>query len=735
MNKYKLIALASVFVAFEQVPAQVTFTSETKLIIVNVSVKDKNGMPIPNLKREDFEVTEDGKKQLVDEHVFEFEKLSSDLLPSVVDDGAPKQLEERVAPAPKPVTPAAAGAPASVTGSLATSKRKDRRLMAMFFDMTTMPQFDQIRAIEQAQKFIKEQMTSSDLIQIMNYGTKLNVLQEFTDDRELLLTTIKNMVVGEGSELAGAAATGGAEGDDTGGFTQDDTEFNIFNTDRQLAAIADAVKTLAAFPEKKAMIYFSSGIPKNGIDNQAQLRAATAAAMRANVSIYPVDARGLVASAPGGDATSASPRGTGAQSGSLQASRIASTNDTQETITTLAADTGGKALLDSNDLTMGIKNAQNDLSSYYILGYYSTNSAEDGRYRHIKVRLTNPQIASNAKSLEYKEGYYASKIFQKFTAADKEQQLQEALTLGDPLNDLPLVLEADYFRVAGGRYFVPISVKIPGSEVTLVKKGAMQTADFDFVGVVKDTQGKSINNMPQWATLGVRDEIPISLKDSDAAQLEKHNLQYGTGLTLPPGKYSVRFLARENQTGKMGTFETTITVPDLNTEKALRLSSVIYSNERKPRAASVGAATNDKKAVTNDPLIEDGQEITPSITRVFRKDQNLYVYFEVYDPSPDEAKAPDVMADVELMRGARKVFASQPIEVKKLDAARPGVARFTFQIPLAKIPAGQYTTQVNIFDTTGKKFATPRNSIMVLPEETPAAPAAPAAAPPATPNQ
>jgi VWFA-related protein len=732
MSKYKLIALATVFVAFEQVPAQVTFTSETKLIIVNVSVKDKMGVPISNLKKEDFEVTEDGKKQMVE--VFEFEKLSNDLLPAVTDASAPKQLEERVAPAPKGATPPpAAGAPASVTGSLETSKRKDRRLLAMFFDMTTMPQFDQIRAIDQATKFIKESMTASDLIQIMNYGTKLNVLQEFTDDRELLLTTLKNMVVGEGSELAGAAATAGAEGDDTGGFTQDDTEFNIFNTDRQLAAISDAVKTLAAFPEKKAMIYFSSGIPKNGIDNQSQLRAATAAAMRANVSIYPVDARGLVATAPGGDATSASPKGTGAQSGSLQAGRISSMNDTQETITTLAADTGGKALLDNNDLTLGIKSAQNDLSSYYILGYYSANGAEDGKYRHIKVKLANAQLAANTKPLEYKEGYYASKVFQKFTAADKEQQLQEALTLGDPLNDLPLVLEADYFRVASGRYFVPISVKIQGSEVTLVKKGAVQTADFDFVGMVRDTAGKSISNMPQWATLGVRDEIQISLKEAEAAQLEKHNLQYDTGLTLPPGKYSVRFLARENQTGKMGTFETTLTVPDLNLEKTLRVSSVLYSSERKPANEAVGTASNDKRALANDPLIQDGQKVVPSITRAFRKDQNLYVYFEVYDPSPDEQKAPDVTADVELMRGARKVYTSAPTEVKKLDAGRPGVARFLFQIPLAKIPAGQYTTQVNIFDTTGKKFATPRNAIYVLPDE--AAAAAPAAAPPAAPNQ
>jgi VWFA-related protein len=733
MNKYKVIVLAGMLAAFERVPAQVTFRSETKLVIVNVSVKDKHGSPVPNLKKEDFEITEDGKKQVIGP--FEFEKLSNDLLPAVADQNAPKQLEERVTPPPKPTAAPAPAAPAAVSSSLESSKRKDRRLLAMFFDMTTMPQFDQLRAVEQATKFIKEKMTSSDLVQIMNYGTKLNVLQEFTDDRELLLNTLDHMIIGEGAELAGAAATSGAENDDTGTFTQDDTEFNIFNTDRQLAAITDAVKMLAAFPEKKAMIYFSSGIPKNGIDNQSQLRAATAAATRANVAIYPVDARGLVASAPGGDATSASPKGTGAQSGSLQAGRISSMNDTQETITTLAADTGGKALLDNNDLTLGIKNAQDDLGSYYILGYYSTNSAEDGRYRHIKVRLTNAQLAANTKALEYKEGYYASKVFQKFTAADKEQQLQEALTLGDPLSDLPLVLEADYFRVAPGRYFVPISVKIPGSDVTLVKKGALQTLDFDFVGMVRDTTGKTINNMPNWATLGVRDEITVSLKDAEAAQLTKHNFQYDTGLTLPPGKYDIRFLARENQTGKMGTFETMLTVPDLNTERALRVSSIIYSNDRQPVTAAVGSATSDRRALANDPLIENGQKTVPSITRAFRKDQTMYVYFEVYDPTPNTEKAPDLTADVELMRGARKVYASTPSDVKKLDSGRPGVARFLFQIPMAKFPSGQYTTQVNIFDTTGKKFATPRNAIYVLPEETAAAepPATPAA--PAQPNQ
>jgi VWFA-related protein len=733
MKKYKLFALALTFVAFQEVPAQVTFTSETRLIIVNVSVKDKMGMPVANLKKEDFDITEDAKKQ--DIEVFEFEKLSNDLLTPVADEeNGPKQLEERVAAAPKPATVKPAAAAANITsGGLANSQRKDKRLMAMFFDMTTMPQFDQIRAQENAIKFVREQMTSSDLVQIMVYGNKLNVVEEFTDDREKLITDLKKLVIGQGSDLAGAAATTGAEGDDSGAFTQDDTEFNIFNTDRQLAAIEDAVKMLAAFPEKKAMLYFSSGIPKNGIDNQSQLRAATNAAIRANVSIYSVDSRGLQASAPAGDATTAS-KGTGALSGSTQSSRISSQQDTQETLATLSADTGGKVMLDNNDLTLGFKAAQSDLTSYYILGYYSKNSAPDGKYRHIKVRLTNTQLAGNTKALEYKEGYYANKVFQKFTAADREQQLQEALTLGDPLSDLPLALEADYFRVAQNRYFVPISVKIPGSEVALAKNKGLETTDFDFVGVVKSADGKALGQLPNWATTGVRDNIPIQLKGQDAAQLEKRSLQYDTGLTLPPGTYIIRFLARENQTGKMGTFETPpFTIPDLNTQKTLRLSSVIYSSQKDAVTAAVGSASNDKKVISNHPLIQDGQKLVPSITGVFRKDQTMYVYFEVYDPTQDEQKVPYVRAEVDLYRGARKVYASAPMDVAKLSTTRPGIAPFNFQIPLAKIPTGQYTAQVSVIDETGKKFAFPRRSIIILPEQTAAA-AAPAAAP-AQPNQ
>ncbi len=137
------------------------------------------------------------------------------------------------------------------------------------------------------------------------------------------------------------------------------------------------------------LIYISGGVSKTGIDNQAQLEASVNALLKANVVMYPLDARGLMADPPGGGASSAGSRGTGAFNGSNYNSQRATVNDSQETLTTLAADTGGKAFLDSNDLALGIKMAQQSMSSYYIIGYYTGNIKEDGKFRKIKVTLTN----------------------------------------------------------------------------------------------------------------------------------------------------------------------------------------------------------------------------------------------------------------------------------------------------------------------------------------------------------
>ena len=144
-------------------------------------------------------------------------------------------------------------------------KYKDRRLLVMFFDMTSMPIQDQIRAQTAAQKFLKTQMTPSDLMAVMTFSSDLKVVQDFTDDRDALAKVIKGLTIGEGSDLAVDGNTGADDEEDVGAaYTADDTEFNIFNTDRKLAALESAARMLGALPEKKALVYFASGVSKTG---------------------------------------------------------------------------------------------------------------------------------------------------------------------------------------------------------------------------------------------------------------------------------------------------------------------------------------------------------------------------------------------------------------------------------------------------------------------------------------
>ena len=440
-----LLTAVSLLAQAPDTPHRATFSTTTNVVVVDVHVSDGNGKPITSLTKDDFLLFEDGKQQTL--LTCDLQHLESKALPS-----PERQLIERNT-APAPPKPAAESSPQDKQ-----TKFQDRRLMIMFFDFSSMQPPEQIRAVDAAIKFLGTQMTASDMVSIMVFGSTLKTVQEFTDDRDLLISTIKGFHIGESSELASMADTGADAEDQSGAFVAAETEFNIFNTDRKLAALEDAARRLSLYPEKKALVYFSSGVEKTGVDNQSQLRATVNTAVRANVAFYPIDARGLTASAPGGDASQAGAVGSNLYSGKGQRTLRDSFHNQQETLFTLASDTGGKALLDSNDLTLGIRQVQKDIESYYILTYSSANTAEDGRYRRIQLKLA-PRAATLKAKLDYRKGYFAPTIFAKMRESDKESQLQQALESENPITDLPIAVEIDYFRLDKSKYFVPVSVR------------------------------------------------------------------------------------------------------------------------------------------------------------------------------------------------------------------------------------------------------------------------------------
>jgi VWFA-related protein len=483
--KYLAIVVTVALLASQLSSQQMaTFSTTANVVTVNVTVTSRDGKSIGNLTGSDFLVYEDGKLQTLQS--CELQKLDTKPLEPIL----PAERRCRPAKRPSPLPPRRRpSAPAK-------ADLRDHRLIVMLFDISTMQPQEQVRSVDAAIKFLGTQMTTSDLVSIMTFGTELKTVLDFTADRDQLISTLHAFHVGESSELSTMADTGADTQDISGSFVADETEFNIFNSDRKLAALEDAARRLAHYPEKKALVYISSGIEKTGVENQSQLQATVNAAMRANVAFYPIDARGLMATPPGGDASQAASVGSNLYTGSAQQSLMDNFHNTQETLDTLAADTGGKALLDSNDLTLGMTQVQKDMSSYYMLSYASTNPAEDGKYRRIQVKLA-PKLADLKAKLEFKQGYYAPTTFAKMTGTNKEAQLQEALLSDNPVTDLQIAVEVDYFRLAKGKYFVPITVRIPGSALSFRNKGAKAATELDFVAEIRDARGRQAS---WWAT-------------------------------------------------------------------------------------------------------------------------------------------------------------------------------------------------------------------------------------------
>jgi VWFA-related protein len=660
----------------------VKITVNTQLVVETVSVTDRSGKPIEGLTAKDFVVTEDGVAQTVS--FCEYQKMQESV------------------PAPRP---APADQVAAVTrGQIAPERPgdvryKDRRLLALYFDMSAMPVPDQLRAQSAAIKFIRTQMAPADLMALLSFSDGVHVLRDFTDNRNDLENTVDKLFVGEAQGFDftddddSAADTGTA-------FGEDDTEFNLFNTNRQLAALQTAAQMLGTVNEKKVLIYFASGLRLSGVDNQAQFQATTNAAIRANVSLYSIDARGLVAQAPLGDATRGSQGGLGMYSGSSAMANANNFQQSQDTLYALAADTGGKALLDNNDLSVGIVQAEQSIGSYYILGYYSANQALDGRFRRIKITYNGD---SSAK-LSYRQGYWAGKEFGKFTAVDKERQLQDALMLGDPITELTIAMEVNYFQLNSAEYFVPVAMKIPGSELALARRRGAEHTIVDFIGEVKDEYGATMAN--------VRDKVDIKLTGATAAQLARQPIQYDTGFTLLPGAYTFKVLARDDETGRIGTYTKNFVIPNLNKElKRIPISSVVLSGQRVDLKDALFSA-KDKGPVVN-PLIQDGQKLIPSVTRVFSKSRDMYVYLQAYERGATAVQP--LVAFVTFYHGQTKAFETPPLAVTEGLDPKSKALPLGFSLALNKLPPGRYDCQVSVVDPAGRKAAFWQAPVMLVP--------------------
>jgi VWFA-related protein len=657
----------------------------TEIVLVNVVARDKHGNLMKDLKREDFTVFEDGKKQ--DLASFDFEKVD------------------------EMVMAGAAGTTVSGTaekGGLLNTKvqksldARDRRLMLLFFDFSAMEPEDIDRAVDAGKKYVQGKMEPADMVALMSLATNLHLDLDFTDDKEKILATLSSYNNSEGQGFENGS-TGSSEGaaETSGSYTPDDTDYNTFSADRKLLALESVMQAMGKIPQKKSLIYFSNGITQSGVDNQSALREATAAAVRANVSIYPVDVRGLSAFPPGGQAQAASLHGQSAYTGASVLNDLNGNDASQETMYTLAADTGGKAFMDTNDLSGVFGVVQKDTSAYYVLGYTSSNRLKDGHFRRLKVQVNRPDV-----KLEYRAGYYADRDYQHMKSTDREAQLEDELAAELSSTDVAVYAGASYFRQDDTHYYLSVSLVIPGSQIPFVQEKDKDNASIDIIGQVLEGGKLPVGHL--------RDTVKLAV--DSAQQVRRKNVQYNTGFVLAPGNYHLKFVVRENSTGRMGSFETDVRIPDLR-KVPMRMSSVVLSSQRVPATA---------KKTKFQPLISEQTELVPSVTHVFQQNQKLYLQYEVYDsakakkgegengaPAKNEHQTVRLLTSIEFLQGDVKVYETKPVLAEEITAPDRKAVVFQVEIALESLKPGFYTCQINVIDDVAGNYTFPRWPILI----------------------
>ncbi len=669
----------------------------TNLVIEAVNVKDKQGKPIKGLTAKDFTITEDGVPQQIS--FADYQELPT---APVTPPAKPTTPENITVYNRLSVTQIAAESPGTV-------RYKDRRLISMYFDLTAMPPDDKLRALEAAQKFIRTQMTSADLVSIMRYGgSSVDVLQDFTADHDRLLSILETLIVGENQQ------------------SQDDRQRRQRRRHRRRLrpgqqrvqplqhrppALRPADRRQDARPpqREKGPHLLRQRPPLHGIDNQAQLHATINDAIRSGVSFWPIDARGLVAQSP------ARRRQPGLRRQLRHVLRhrhprrhhphaaVAGHASTPSPATPAARPC-------STTTTSPAASCRRSRTSPATTSSATTPPTPRSTATSATSRSPPPQ--SSPPTSTTARATTPARSSAHFTTADKERQLEDALMLGDPVTELTIAMELNYFQLNRAEYFVPIVVKIPGRELALAKKRGAEHTLIDFVLEVKDEGG--YNTTVQ----NLRDNVNIKLTDATAAELAKRPVEYDTGFTLLPGKYSIKFLARDDETGRIGTFQTSFVIPNLNKEiKQIPISSVVLAGQRVDLKDAIYNASKEKERVKDEaanPLVLNGQKLIPSVTRVFSKTRDLYVYLQAYQPGTTTPSQP-LVTYLSFYQGQTKVFETQPTEVTNSLSNALKTMPLRFNVGLAPLPPGEYTCQVTVLDPTSQKSAFWQAPITIVP--------------------
>jgi VWFA-related protein len=662
----------------------ITFRAEVNYVEVDARVLDTGGKFVADLKPGDFQVFEDGKPQQVTAF-------------SLVN--IPVERAERPLFASKPIEP-------DVRTNL---QGADGRIYLIVLDDLHTSALRSQRTKAAARQFIEKYIGANDTAAVVYTGGRSDASQDFTNSQRLLLQAVDKFM---GRKLRSATANK----IDSASMRVDasDPIRDLEDKERGYHArnTLDSIKNLAEYlgnirGRRKALVLFSEGIDYdiNDVFNNTEAttvmdatRDVLAAATRANVAVYGVDPRGLggavgdeliqVQSFP--DDTS-----LGLNTGSFYNEvRLA-----QDSLRVLSDETGGFAVVNRNDFNTGFQRIVDDNSSYYVMGYYSTNDRRDGRFRKIEVRLANkPGLTVRAR-----KGYVAPRGRAPETKATASggasAELRDALESPLPIVALPLATTAVVFKGPAPKGAVVVSTLVGGSSLSFVEKDGMFRNGLEALIVATDDKGKVFPFE--------RSTIDLNMKPDTASRVKATGFRFISSLDLAPGRYQLRIGVKENNTKKAGSVTFDLTVPDFAKEK-LSMSSVAITS-----ALSGVAPTVRPK----DPL----EKILPgplSSYREFPTLDEVAFFAEVYDNTGNQPHKVELTATVKAEGGQTVFETKEERDSSELKGSAGGYG-FTARIPLKQMAPGLYVLRVEAISRLGDRPTVAQETVFrVLPMPT-----------------
>ena len=715
--------------AAPQAPTKDTIRVQTAEVVVDAIVTDKHNRIVTNLGADDFVVYEDGVPQ----------KLTSFRL---YQGNSPAKNEERPAPASS----------GTVAPPMLATPSEPRALTILLLDYSSVEMQNQKLVREASTKYVREKLRPNDRMAVFSLGTSLHFLTDFTNDRDTILAALKtsdargSAVAAERADLdvgmakggvgfaissgiaqptvasgPGAASAGagmGAAGSaaaDAMALQRIAAQYAVLRSalDRQqtrevftaIRAIALGVKHIEG---RKSLVLFSQGF----IISQPlwpEMQSVVDAANRAQLAIYSIDARGLETRALNGalvqrdEITAAlapsenerNPlsqqdrmRAVGGEDVFDRASQVG--HDLPESaLRYMAIATGGFLIHNTNDLSLGLTRVSEDMRTYYVLSYRPTNENFDGKFRQVRVELRDKQLSVRARG-----GYYA--IPSGFELLSPEEYKVVAEWHGaEPAARMPLYVRAGAFRATGAEYRVPVILEIPTAEVRLEKRGDVNQARFQILGLVRDVH----NNLLM--RFGGPTQFRATTAEYEA--LKTGGISFVQTLNLPGGiPYSFEVFVKDLVSEKVSHGEYGLYLRDQ--EPKLALSTVLLAHQA------------EKSTESSAQFLSAGDiKILPSARCEFRNGDDLIFYFDIYNPQIQQDKKADLNVETFLLKGGQPVNLHVPGYRLAQPVAEPvphiTVARF---VQLAGLTAGDYSLVINVHDALAGQSQSAHASFTVV---------------------